>query len=92
MESSPNKTAVANAAEAPRALARAARAASAADRSGASRRFWACATILGLSALLVHVLPPWIGWFFRKEAVPLRQPLQLLDLSKLGPRYQRHRR
>lgn len=58
------------------------------QRAGA--RFWVCAVLLGASAVATHVLPPLIGVHLRKEAVPLKKPLAMLDVRKLGPRYERH--
>jgi len=56
----------------------------------ASRRFWACAVILGLAALGMRVLPR-VGVFPQKAAVPLKRPLAHFDVRTLGPRYERHR-
>lgn len=61
-----------------------------ADGRWASPRYWVCATILLISAVGMQVLPRALGVFLRKEAVPLRQPLQHFDTSRLLPRYERH--
>lgn len=67
-------------------------AATPAPRSGwrASPRFWVCLLLLTGSALGLHALANWFGWYFQKEAVPLKAPLRHLDLNRMGPRYRPH--
>ncbi len=55
-----------------------------------SSRFWVCVVLLGLAAVGVQVLPGMLNVYLRKEPVPLKSPLALLDLRKLEPRYTRH--
>ena len=68
----------------PRAVARGT------PRRWASPRFWTCVILLAVTAVCVQVLPSRIGMFLRKEAVPLRTPLQHFDATRLGPRYVRN--
>jgi hypothetical protein len=58
-------------------------------RNWASARFAACVGLLGLAAAAVQIVPGLIGVFLRKDAVPLKKPLQHLDMGQLGPRYTR---
>ncbi len=64
--------------------------ASTAARAPASWRYWACLALLVLAAAGLQTAAGWFGWFLRKEAVELKRPLQLFDVRKLGPRYERH--
>jgi hypothetical protein len=72
----------------------AAPAASAAARcwSGASARFWVCLALLVCCAIGLKTAARGFGWFFRKEAVPLKQPLQFFDARKLAPQYELNQR
>jgi hypothetical protein len=65
-------------------------------RSGAVRqgtrrtslRYWVCLSVLVLAAGGLKTAASWFGWFIRKEAVPLKRPLQQMDVRELGPRYE----
>ncbi len=56
----------------------------------ASPRYWTCLLILVASAVGVPTLAGWFGVYLQKEAVPLKRPLQLFDVRRVGPRYERH--
>ncbi len=60
------------------------------DASRPSARMLVCLVVLATSAIGVQVLPERLGLYLRKQAVPLKQPLQFLDFDRLGPRYERH--
>jgi len=54
----------------------------------ASARFYVCLGVLLVPALVLLVLGPTLGLYFRKEAVPLLRPLAEFDRYKLQPRYE----
>jgi hypothetical protein len=67
--------------------------AAAAARRGiwrASPRFWVCLILLGGMALGLQTVAGWLGWTLQKEAVPLLAHLKYFDLTKLGPRFEKH--
>lgn len=57
-------------------------------RTRASLRYWVCLCVLVLAAGGLKTAASWFGWVIRKEAVPLKRPLQQLDVRALGPRYE----
>jgi len=54
----------------------------------ASARYWVCLALLGLSAGSLNAVTGMLGVVLRKEAIPLKRPLQLLDTRKLAPAYE----
>ncbi len=54
----------------------------------ASPRFWVCLGILVCAAVGLKAAAWKLGVVLRKEALPLKQPLQLFDARKLGPDYE----
>jgi hypothetical protein len=63
----------------------------AAPRGGTSGRFYACVAILLVVAVSMQATSGFLGTHFRKAALPLKRPLDLLDQSKLLPEYAPHR-
>jgi hypothetical protein len=57
-----------------------------------SPRFWVCFALLVCSAVGLKTAARGLGWVFRKEAVPLKQPLQFFDARKLAPQYEKNER
>jgi hypothetical protein len=83
MASSISKPQTAATASAPRPTARARIVA-----SSASPRFWVCLGVLVCAAVGLKAAAWKLGVVLRKEALPLKQPLQLFDARKLGPDYE----
>jgi hypothetical protein len=54
----------------------------------ASPRFWVCLGVLVCAAVGMNFAAWKLGVVLRKEALPLKQPLQLFDARKLGPDYE----
>jgi hypothetical protein len=52
-----------------------------------SARYWVCLGLLLAAALGLRTAAQWFGLTFRKEAVPLKAPLEGFDVTRLGPRY-----
>ncbi|MFH1748573.1 MAG: exosortase-associated EpsI family protein [Planctomycetota bacterium] len=65
-------------------------AANARRRGPASPRYYVCLALLIISAIGMQALARALGGYFRKEAVPLKQPLLALDWRKLEPAYRPH--
>jgi hypothetical protein len=57
-------------------------------RWAASARYWVCLGVLLAAAVGLKAAAWGLGVFLRKEAVPLKQPLQFFDPRKLGPPYE----
>ena len=51
-----------------------------------------CLALLVCCAIGLKTAARGFGWFFRKEAVPLKQPLQFFDARKLAPQYELNQR
>ncbi len=64
--------------------------ASAAGWLRGSVRFWSCLLLLIAAAVGLKATARSFGWYFRKEAVPLKTSLSHFDVGALGPRYERH--
>jgi hypothetical protein len=56
--------------------------------SCASVRYWICLGLLVFAAIGLKAAAWKLGLVLRKEAVPLKQPLQLFDARKLAPDYE----
>lgn len=54
-----------------------------------SGRYWTSLALLLLAVAGVHVVAPWLGVQFRKQAVPLKRSLQSFDAAALAPQYTR---
>jgi hypothetical protein len=65
--------------------------AAATPRRANSPRFYICVGILLLAAVSMQSVAALLGGYFRKEAVPLKRPLDALDQAKLLPEYEPHR-
>jgi len=59
-------------------------------RHWASPRYYACVLILAGAALGMRALADYFGWYFRKEALPLKRSLAEFDWSRLQPEYRPH--
>ena len=55
-------------------------------------RFWVCLALLLCSAVGLKTAARGFGWFFRKEAVPLKLPLAFFDARKLAPDFELNQR
>ncbi|MFO0840329.1 MAG: hypothetical protein U1D55_17615 [Phycisphaerae bacterium] len=73
-----------------RAAPQAPSSAPAAARRWASTRYFVCLAVLAGAAIAMQASASWLSVYFRKEAVPLRKPLYLIDLTKLAPTYVPH--
>jgi len=60
------------------------------SRALTSKRYVVCLALLIGSAVGTRTYSSWLGAHFRKEAVPLKRDLALLDWSKLEPDYRLH--
>jgi hypothetical protein len=61
-------------------------------RRTTSPRFYVCVAILLVAAASMQFVAQLLGGYFRKDAVPLKRPLDLLNQDKLLPEYRTHRR
>lgn len=58
----------------------------------AGTRYWVCLGVLVCAAVGLKATARGLGMALRKEAVPLKQPLQFFDARKLAPDYELNKR
>lgn len=59
-------------------------------RGRTSVRYYICLGLLVATAASLQVVTRQFRVHFQKQEVPLKQPLQLLDIREMAPRYERH--